>query len=188
LGIDLFDRERRALLGGGLVLAAQCCGNLGYAILKLTVDIIERLRRRQRRQFVRLVPFRPAPQQSNRVADAGATIAAAADQLELRDQPVIAFQELIAFFGESLVEFFELVDPAFQASDFAFELVHGVCVFGVLAPQLGIALLKDFYQIVVIALQFLWHRTSLAVRANNGRLIAVKQDVDVVLRSCVSQF
>jgi hypothetical protein len=41
--------------------------------------------------------------------------------------------------------------------------VHGVLVFGVLAPQLGIVLLKDFHQIVVIALQFLQHRASLAV-------------------------
>jgi hypothetical protein len=30
-------------------------------------------------------------------------------------------------------------------------------------------LLKDFHQIVVIVSQFLWHRASLAVRANNGR-------------------
>ena len=125
--LDLFDRERRALLGGGPVLAAQCCGNLGDAILKLTVGIAERLRRWQRRQFVRLVLFWPAPQESNRVADAGArTIDAATDKLKLRDQPVIAFQELIAFLGESLVEFFELVDPASEASDLAFELVNGV--------------------------------------------------------------
>jgi hypothetical protein len=105
------------------------------------------------REFVRLVLlFQPAPQESNRVADAGArTIDAATDHLELRDQPVIAFQELIAFLGESLVEFFELIDPALQASDFALELVHGVLIFGVLAPQLGIVLLKDFHQIVAIA-------------------------------------
>ena len=45
LAFHLFDRERRALLGGGPVLAAQCCGNLGDAILKLTVGIAERLRR-----------------------------------------------------------------------------------------------------------------------------------------------
>ena len=45
--------------------------------------------------------------------------------------------------------------PASEASDFAFELVHGVLIFGVLAPQLGIVLLKDFHQIVVIASQFL---------------------------------
>ena len=83
---------------------------------------------------------------------------------------VVAFQELIAFLSETLVEFFELVDPASQASDFAFELVHGVLVFGVLAPQLGIVLLKDFHQIVVIALQFLWHRASLAVGANRRGL------------------
>ena len=80
------------------MLAAQCCGNLGDAIRKLTVGIAERLRRWRRWQFVRLVLFRPAPQESNRVADAGArTIDAATDQLELRDQPVIALQELIAF-------------------------------------------------------------------------------------------
>ena len=104
LGFHLFDRERRALLGSGPVLAAQCCGNLGDAILKLTVGIAERLRR-QRRQFVRLVLFRPAPQESNRVTDAGAhTIDAAADQFELRDQPVIAFQELIVFLGEPFIE------------------------------------------------------------------------------------
>jgi hypothetical protein len=30
-------------------------------------------------------------------------------------------------------------------------------------------LLKDFHQFVVVALQFLWHRASLAVGANNGR-------------------
>ena len=143
LAFHLFDRERRALLGGGPVLAARCCGNLGDAILKLTVGIAERLRRWQRRQFVRLMLFRPASQESNRVADAGArTIDAATDQLELRDQPVIAFQELIAFLGELLVEFFELVDPALQASDVAFERVHGVLIFRVLAPQLGIVLLK----------------------------------------------
>jgi hypothetical protein len=51
------------------------------------------------------------------------TINAAADQLKLCDQPVIAFQELIAFLGESLVEVFELVNPASQVSDFTFELV-----------------------------------------------------------------
>ena len=49
------------LIGGGRVLASQCCGNLGDAILKLTVGVVERLRRRQRRQFMRLVLFRPAP-------------------------------------------------------------------------------------------------------------------------------
>jgi hypothetical protein len=59
--IPLFDRARRVLLGGGPVLAAQCCGNLGDAILKLTVGIAERLRRWHRRQFVRLVLFWPAP-------------------------------------------------------------------------------------------------------------------------------
>jgi hypothetical protein len=58
--LDLFDRERRALLGGGPVLAAQCCGNLGDAILKLTVGIAERLRRWRRQQFMRVVLFRPA--------------------------------------------------------------------------------------------------------------------------------
>ena len=72
---------------------------------------------------MRLVLFRLASQESNRVTAAGArTIDAASDQLELCDQPVIAFQELIAFLGKSLVEFFELVDPTLQASDFAFEL------------------------------------------------------------------
>jgi hypothetical protein len=77
----------------------------------------------QRRQFVGLVIFRPAPQDSNRVADVGArTVDAAADQLELGDQPVISFQELIAFLGESLVEYFELVDPTSQADDFTFDL------------------------------------------------------------------
>src|SRR5262249_59664618 len=90
------------------------------------------------------------------------------NQLNWRDQPVIAFQELIAFLVKSLVEFFELVDLALQASDFTFELVHSVLVFGVLAPQLGIVLLKDFHQIVIIASQILRHRASLAVRADNG--------------------
>jgi hypothetical protein len=52
LAFHLFDRERRALLGGGTVLVAQCCGNLGDAILKLTVGIAERLRRRQRILFI----------------------------------------------------------------------------------------------------------------------------------------
>jgi hypothetical protein len=39
-------------------------------------------------------------------------INAATDQLELRDQPVIALQKLIAFFGKSFIESFQLVDPA----------------------------------------------------------------------------
>src|SRR5262245_44545200 len=62
----------------------------------------------------------------------------------------------IAFLSELFVEFFELVDPALQARDVAFEGVHGVLIFSVLAPQLGIVF-KDFHQIVVITLQFLWH-------------------------------
>ena len=49
------------------------------------------------------------------------TIERAAHQLELRDQPVVAFQELITFLGELFVEFFELVDPALQARDVAFK-------------------------------------------------------------------
>jgi hypothetical protein len=47
---------------------------------------------------------------SRDVSDGGIGLA-----LELRDQPAIAFQELIAFLCEALVEFFELVDPASQA-------------------------------------------------------------------------
>jgi hypothetical protein len=42
------------------------------------------------------------------------------------------------------------------AGDFAFELVHGVLIFGMLSPQLGIVL-KDFHQVVIIASQFIWH-------------------------------
>src|SRR4029077_15689518 len=71
-------------------------------------------------------------------------------------QSVVAFQELITFLGELFVEFFELVDPALQARDVAFERVHGVLIFSVQAPQLGIVF-KDLHQIVVITLQFLWH-------------------------------
>jgi hypothetical protein len=41
-------------------------------------------------------------------------------------------------------------------------------------------LLKDFHQIVVIALQFVWHWASLAVRATMNVLIAMTQEVDVV--------
>jgi hypothetical protein len=42
--------------------------------------------------------------------------------------------------------------------------MHGVLIFTVLAPQLGIVF-KDFHRIVVITFQFLWHwgRPSLFV-------------------------
>ena len=138
------------------MLVAQFGGNLSDAILKLTVGITERLSSRQRRQFVRRpVLFRPATQESNGIADVGArTIDATADQLELGDQSVVALQKLIALLGESLVESLEQVDPASQAGDFRFEPVHGVFIFGVLAPQLIIVLLEDCHQIVVIASQF----------------------------------
>jgi len=103
------------------------------------------------------VLLRPTVQVSDCIGDASSrAIERAAHQLELRDQPVVAFQELITFLGELFVEFFELVDPALQARDVAFERVHGVLIFSVLAPQLGIVF-KDFHQIVVITLQFLWH-------------------------------
>ena len=75
---------------------------------------------------------------SDRIGDAGArAIERAAHQLELRDQSVVAFQELITFLGELFVEFFELVDPALQARDVTFERMHRVLIFSVLAPQLG---------------------------------------------------
>ena len=63
----------------------------------------------------------PTAQVSDRVGDAGVRpIKRAAHQLELRDQSVVAFQELITFLGELFVEFFELVHPALQARDVAF--------------------------------------------------------------------
>src|SRR6476660_649021 len=81
----------------------------------------------------------PTAQVSDCIGGAGSRpIERAAHQLELRDQSVVAFQELITFLGELFVEFFELVDPALQARDVAFERVHGVLIFTVLAPQLGI--------------------------------------------------
>ena len=76
----------------------------------------------------------PTAQVSDCIGDAGAcAVERAAHQLELRDQPVVAFQELIPFFGELFVVFFELVDPALQACDVAFERMHCVLIFGVLA-------------------------------------------------------
>ena len=72
----------------------------------------------------------PTAQVSDCIADAGARpIERAAHQLELRDQSVVAFQELITFLGELFIEFFELVDPALQARDVAFERSSSLCNF-----------------------------------------------------------
>ena len=49
---------------------------------------------------------------SDCIGDAGARpIERAAHQLELRDQPIVSFQELITFLSELFVKFFKLVDP-----------------------------------------------------------------------------
>ena len=58
----------------------------------------------------------------------------AAHQLELRDQSVEAFQELITFLGELFVEFFELVYLALQARDVDFSVCRCI-IFSVLAPS-----------------------------------------------------
>jgi len=54
----------------------------------------------------------PTAQVSDCIGDAGARpIERAAHQLELRDQPIVSFQELITFLSELFVKFFKLVDP-----------------------------------------------------------------------------
>ena len=93
----------------------------------------------------------------------------AARQLELGDQSVVAFQELITFLGELFVEFFELVDPALQARDVAFERVHGVIVFCVLAPQRIV--FEDFIRSWSSLCNFFGMGVSLPVRAKGVRFL-----------------
>jgi len=58
------------------------------------------------------VPLGLTAQVSDCISDAGARpIERAAHQLELRDQPIVSFQELITFLSELFVKFFKLVDP-----------------------------------------------------------------------------
>jgi hypothetical protein len=47
-----------------------------------------------------------------------------------------------------------------------------------LAPQLGIVF-KDFHQIVVITLQFLWHGASLPVRAKGCDFRSAHRTYDI---------
>ena len=56
----LIERIGQRLFGGLAMLSSQCSGNLGNALLKLTVGIVERLRRWQRGQFFCLRLFQPA--------------------------------------------------------------------------------------------------------------------------------